>query len=101
MPAQPTIGEAYHQEYYSGEAEDMASVLAIGTDPVTVPYGTFDDLLVTEEWTPLEPEIVEHKTYARSVGLILAESVQGEDERLELIAIQRPGVGTPSATLTE
>ncbi len=98
MPAEPTIGEEYRQEYYPGEAEDMASVLEIGAGPVTVAYGTFDDLLVTREWSPLEPEIVEHKTYAPGIGLILAESVQGEEERFELVDVQGPGAGTPVAT---
>jgi hypothetical protein len=97
MPAAPKIGDEYRQEYYPGEAEDMASVLDLGAGPVTVPYGTFDDLLVTKEWSPLEPEVVEQKTYAPGVGLILAESVQGEDERLELIDV-RTSTATPAAT---
>jgi hypothetical protein len=97
MPAQPAIGEEYRQEYYAGEAEDMASVLEIGAGPVTVPFGTFDDLLVTKEWSPLEPEVVEHKTYAPGIGLILAEAVQGENERLELIDVRTAGA-TPAAS---
>jgi hypothetical protein len=101
MPAEPKIGEEYRQEYYPGEAEDMASVLELSAGPVTVPYGTFDNLLVTKEWSPLEPEIVEHKTYAPGIGLIFAESVQGEEERLELVDVQGPGAGTPIATLAQ
>lgn len=96
MPAQPKIGEEYRQEYYPGEAEDMASVLELGAGPVTVPYGTFDNLLVTKEWSPLEPEVVEHKTYAPGIGLIFAEAVQGEEERLELIDV-RTSPATPAA----
>jgi hypothetical protein len=98
MPAAPKIGDEYRQEYYPGEAEDMASVLELGAGPVTVPYGTFDDLLVTKEWSPLEPDVVEHKTYAPGIGLILAEAVQGEEERLELVDVQGPGAATPIAT---
>jgi hypothetical protein len=96
MPADPKVGDEYRQEYYAGEAEDMAAVLKLGGS-VTVPYGTFDDVLVTKEWSPLEPDVVEHKTYAPGVGLILSESVQGEQERLELIDIQTGGA-TPEAT---
>jgi hypothetical protein len=98
MPGQPKIGVEYRQEYYPGEAEDMASVLELGTGPVTVPFGTFDDLLVIKEWSPLEPEVVEHKTYAPGIGLILAEAVQGEDERLELIDV-RTSTATPAALM--
>lgn len=97
MPAAPKVGDEYRQEYYAGEAEDMASVLEVGAGPVTVPYGTFDDLLVTKEWSPLEPDVVEQKTYAPGLGLILDESVQGEQERLELVDIQT-SAATPGAT---
>ncbi|HKG25053.1 MAG TPA: hypothetical protein VKB09_05350, partial [Thermomicrobiales bacterium] len=97
MPAEPKVGDEYRQEYYAGEAEDMAAVLQLGGS-VTVPYGTFDDVLVTKEWSPLEPDVVEHKTYAPGVGLILAESVQGEQERLELVDVRGQGTGTPVAT---
>jgi hypothetical protein len=46
---------------------------------VSVPAGDFDDVLVTREWTPLEPDTVEEKTYARGVGMILEEQVKGPD----------------------
>jgi hypothetical protein len=35
-----------------------------------VPYGSFDHVLVTKEWTPLEPSYAEHKYYARGVGYV-------------------------------
>ncbi len=31
MKANPTVGDAYRQEYYKGQAEDMASVLSLVT----------------------------------------------------------------------
>lgn len=97
MPAEPLIGVEYRQEYYAGEAEDMASVLSIGSS-ATVPYGTFGNVLVTKEWSPLEPDVVEHKTYAPGVGLIRAESVAGEQEQLELIDIRNVVQATPNAS---
>jgi hypothetical protein len=39
-------------------------------ESVTVPYGSFDHVLVTREWTPLEPGYVEHKYYAPGVGFV-------------------------------
>jgi hypothetical protein len=69
MPADPKVGETYRQEYYKGEAEDMAKVLDLN-ESVTVPYGSFDHVLETKEWTPLEPGYVEHKYYAPGVGFV-------------------------------
>src|SRR5215211_6652133 len=39
-------------------------------DSVTVPYGSFDHVLVTKEWTPLEPSYHEHKYYAPGVDQV-------------------------------
>src|SRR5215210_4661950 len=69
MPADPKVGQSYHQEYYPGEAMDMAKVLSLNAS-VRVPYGLFDRVLVTREWTPLEPSYDEHKYYARGVGQV-------------------------------
>src|ERR671910_2614150 len=67
MPADPKVGHSYHQEYYPGEAMDMARVLSLEAS-VTVPYGSFDDVLETKEWTPLQPGFSEKKYYVRGVG---------------------------------
>jgi hypothetical protein len=67
MQAHPKVGQSYRQEYYKGEAEDMAKVINLN-ESVTVPYGSFDHVLVTKEWTPLEPSYAEHKYYAPGVG---------------------------------
>ncbi|SFM69032.1 hypothetical protein [Methanolobus profundi] len=86
MKADPQIGDVYQQEYYEGEAEDMAEVLSLDAS-VTVEYGSFDNCLQTKEWTPLEPGIEEHKYYASGVGLLKEESVTEGDEMLELVDI--------------
>jgi len=67
MPAHPKVGESYYQEYYPGEAMDMARVLSFEAS-VTVPYGSFDHALETREWTPLQPGFSERKYYVRGVG---------------------------------
>ena len=94
MLADPAVGDSYQQEYYEDEAEDTGKVVATG-ETVTVPYGTFEDVLVTEDINPFEPGAVEQKSYAPGVGLILAEYVQGGDERIELIEVR---TGIPLAT---
>ena len=80
MPAHPTVGQAYRQEMLRGEAEDMGEVVATG---VTRRIGntTYDGLVVTREWTPLEPDVVEEKTYADGIGLVLDRTVRGGDDR--------------------
>jgi hypothetical protein len=87
MPSDPKTGETYRQEYYKGEAEDMAKALKLDGS-VEVPYGSFDNVLVTDEWTPLEPNIAEHKYYAPGVGNVLEVAVEGPKERLELVDVK-------------
>jgi hypothetical protein len=84
MPAAPAVGQAYRQEWYPGEAEDLAEVLRLDGS-ATVAGTRYDGLLVTEEWNPLEPDVVEEKSYARDVGLVLEVATAGGDERAELI----------------
>ncbi len=88
MKANPQIGDSYRQEYYEGEAEDMAEVLSLG-ESVTVPYGSFKNCLKTKEWTPLEPDVEENKYYAPGVGLVLEVAVKGGSGRVELISISK------------
>jgi hypothetical protein len=79
------VGSPYYQEFYEGEAEDKAEVVRLG-DTVTVAAGTFDNVLVTREWNPLEPGLFELKYYAPGVGLILEEIEEGGEARIELVS---------------
>lgn len=87
MKANPQIGDSYRQEYYKGEAEDMAEVLSL-SETASVPYGSFTDCLKTKEWTPLEPDVVAHKYYAPDVGFVMEVMVQGGSERVKLTDIR-------------
>jgi hypothetical protein len=42
---------------------------------------------LTEEWTPLEPGVIDHN-YIRGVGTALEQTVKGGDERKTLISIR-------------
>jgi hypothetical protein len=88
MLAHPTVGVTYRQELRLTEAEDAATVLALDATAV-VPFGTFTGCLKTEDFSPLEPGAVEHKYYAKNVGLVL-EVNPATGERLELISFS-PG----------
>ena len=85
MEADPTVGDSYRQEYYPGEAEDLAEVVRTGVSE-EVGFGSFEDLVVIEEWTPLEPDVVEEKYYASGVGVVLETTVQGGSGRIELVS---------------
>ena len=87
MQANPLIGESYRQEYYKGEAEDMAEVIAFNVT-VDVAFGSFAGCLQTKEWTPLEPGVVENKYYAPGIGVILEEMVEGGTGSVELVDIE-------------
>jgi hypothetical protein len=84
VPAEPSIGMTYRQEYYEGEAEDASQVLSL-EEKVEVPHGRFDGVLMTKDFTPLQPEILEHKFYARGVGLVLALAISGGSDREALL----------------
>jgi hypothetical protein len=84
IPADPRPGLTYRQEYYKGEAEDEAKVLSVNATG-NVPAGTFRNCLETEDTTPLEPDAVEHKYYAKGVGPVLNEKVAPDRSREELI----------------
>jgi len=89
MPASPQIGRAYRQEYAPRVAEDMAKVIKLG-DSLCVPFRCFQgNVLVTEDWSPLEQGEVVNKYYASGVGLIRSVTIKGEPEKLDLVAVQR------------
>jgi len=46
-------------------------------------------VLVTKDYTPLEPNLLEHKFYAPGVGLVLAITVKGGSSRAELVRFER------------
>ena len=93
IKANPQIGDIYRQEMALGDAEDVAEVIANTASGLL--EGDFceedgdtiaeyiasmcnNDCLVTNEFTPLEPGVFEHKYYAPGVGLILETNPEGE-----------------------
>jgi hypothetical protein len=84
LPADPEPGLTYRQEYYAGQAEDGGTVLSVD-ELVEVPFGEFRDVLMTKDFTPLEPHLLEHKFYAKGVGPVLTLTVSGGSDREELL----------------
>ena len=89
MLAEPKVGSTYQQEYYKGEAEDVGEVIARDLS-VTGPTRTYDDVVKTEDTTPLEPGLVEHKWYAPGVGTVQEQDIEGGDEKVTLVKLTRP-----------
>lgn len=85
MPATPRVGDGYQQEFYAGEAEGQAEVLSL-SESRQLEGGSFEDLLVTEDTTPLEPGLVERKYYASGTGLVYEETLSGGAEQVELVS---------------
>jgi hypothetical protein len=88
IPAEPRPGLKYRQEYYEDKAEDAGEVLSVDAG-VTVPAGTFENVLKTKDTTPLEPDVVEEKYYAPNVGPVLSEKVSGGSGREELVRFEK------------
>ncbi len=88
MFGNPLVGHSAQQEFYKGQAEDHFQVLSLRT-AVSVPYISSKVALLTKEWTPLEPGVVDHKLYVRGIGTVLEEAVKGGTERLALVSFHR------------
>ncbi|MGH3091681.1 MAG: hypothetical protein ACRDOG_05040 [Gaiellaceae bacterium] len=84
VPSHPEPGMAYRQEHYEGHAEDRAEVLSVD-EQATVPYGSFDHVLMTRDYNLLEPMLLEHKFYAKGLGPVLAMTVAGGADHEELL----------------
>jgi hypothetical protein len=84
----PRVGRSARQEYYPGHAEDHFTVLTLSAS-VTVPYGTFDHVLKTKEWTPLEPGVRDNKYYVKGLGEVKEVTVKGPLEVQKLIQVIR------------
>jgi len=87
MPAKPNAGQAGQQEFYAGHAEDHFQILDNAAS-VKVPAITTKSALLTKEWTPLEPGVVDHKYYVRGIGTVLEQAIKGDTEVNRLISIK-------------
>jgi hypothetical protein len=88
MFTDPRPRHSARQEYYKGQAEDHFQVLRLGTS-VKVPLITTRHALLTKEWTPLEPGVIDHKYYVRGIGTVLERTAKGPLERNELVSFRR------------
>ena len=90
LPGEPKVGMTYRQEYYAGQAEDAGEILSL-TEHAEVPFGSFTDVLMTKDFSQLQANVVEHKFYARGIGVVLVVLASGGSGREELLTFD-PGV---------
>jgi hypothetical protein len=86
LPADPKVGMTFREEYLKGEAEDRGEILSLD-ERVQVAAGSYDNVLMTKDWTPLEPTLLEHKFYARGVGPVLVLGISGSRFWEELVSV--------------
>ena len=90
MLADPHVGDRYYQEFSHNVAEDQAKVLSLDETLTVTVNGTpttYQNVLLTQETSRLDPGVLEYKYYARGVGLIRSVIVKGGDEFTELVQI--------------
>jgi len=80
MPAKPTKGYRYHQEFAPGVAMDRAEIVS-STDSLRTPAGTFHNCVRTRESSAMESGS-EEKLYAPGIGLV-------KDDKLVLVKVDR------------
>jgi hypothetical protein len=88
MPARPHPGQTGRQEYLAGQAEDHFRVLSLGAT-VHSPATSSTHALLTREWTPLEPGVIDHKLYVRGIGTVREQTVRGGSELAVLVSFSR------------
>jgi len=82
--AQAVVGRSHYQDFYEGEAEDMAVVVATGVTVELADGTVFTGCLRVLERTPLEPEALETKYLAPGIGVVVEVDEAG-GERVEIL----------------
>ena len=58
--ANPKVDDTYNQEFSKGVAEDKGTILSLD-EKITIPYGTFSNILKSNDFSSPEPDINENK----------------------------------------
>ena len=79
FPASPDPGQVIRQEISWGDAEDVVEILSV-TATESAPGGAcVENCLLTADYTPLDPDVVENKYYAPGIGLIVEVDLETGD----------------------
>lgn len=86
MKANPKVGDKYRQEYYRGQAEDVAEILSI-SETVTVRGKTYTNCVKTLDTSLIEAALKEEKYYCPEVSAQVLVVDPAEEVRDELASI--------------
>ena len=86
MWANPQVGQVYRQEMALGNAEDSAKILSVSASEAVPEASCTNNCVVTLDFSPISPGVLEYKYYAPGVGFILEIDVETGD-RLELVSM--------------
>jgi hypothetical protein len=89
MPAHPHVGDTFRQEFLPGHAEDHFRIMNLDGSR-TVPYDSFENVMRTREWTPIEPGTRDAKYYVKGIGEIEETAVRGPSEFFRLVQVIQP-----------
>jgi hypothetical protein len=90
MFADPQVGTVYRQEYLPAEAEDAGRITSITGSGESEAASCDNDCVITDDFTPIEPDAMEQKVYAPGVGVILEIDPEEGEPVLELIEFETP-----------
>ena len=65
-----------------------------------MPFGRFNDVLLTKDTITIEPDVLEYKLYAPKVGPVLVFGVSGGGGREELVDLRNVGAEAARAAGT-
>jgi hypothetical protein len=86
MPAQPTVGQVFKQEDAKNVAEDCSRIVDLNAS-VRTQFVSSDEALKTEEYSLLEPDVLDNKYYVKDIGLVREETIQGGNDALSLVSV--------------
>jgi hypothetical protein len=96
MLARPRIGDGYRMAYAEGVVEDSARVISLDGD-ADVAAGAYDDLIVVEQRSALDPRANGELAYARGVGLVEGSVMSGSYRTVRLVSGPEDEAATPAA----
>jgi len=86
----PAVDTVYRQEYLPAEAEDAGRITSITGSGESEAASCDGDCVITDDFTPIEPDELEWKVYAPGVGVILELDPEEGETVLELIEFVTP-----------
>jgi hypothetical protein len=86
MPAEPKVGQVFKQEDAKNVAEDCFRIVELNAS-VKTRFVSSNEALKTEEFSLIDPGLVDNKHYVRDIGLVRD---QGGSDLLELVSVTGP-----------